>query len=742
MPSHPESAYLHWDFPLPRPHTGILLGNGWQGLMIWGVDALCLTVARAGFWDHRGGRKVAAQATYQEVRRLLEAGDEAGLRQLFSGPAPIPGQPQRPRQIGGGRLEIRFPDHYRPVRARLHVTEGWVEVILAAPHGGVETLVIDQARGVEIAWLEIPSTLRCEIALQPAWDFLEMEMRATGMAAPTRWQTSNEGGFAQSLPEDEALAVAWWRNDGFLLLATALGPDAAATAQASLRKAEVDYLRRSARRWWKEYWQGIPQLRLPDSVLRELYLYGVYKQAGLTTPETVPATLQGPWMEEYQFPPWSNDYHFNINVQMIYWPALGTGRWSHFRPLWQMLAGWLPLLRDYGARFFQHPEALLLPHAVDDHGSVIGNFWTGTIDHACTAWMGQLAWLYYRYSNDRECLRELAWPLLTGAFAGFWSMLESSEGRLSLPVSVSPEFKGARMDAWGRNASFQLAACHMLVRILPEAARILQQPIDARWQQVAEQLPPYCTVTAPRTREHPEHLDTRIALWEGMDLLESHRHHSHLAGLYPFATIDPAATTHSAIVEASVFHWTRTGAGAWSGWSFPWAAILHARLGRPDAAIHWLHTGRRVFFNEGRGSLHDPSFPGVSTILTAPPEPGKNREIMQMDASLGAVTAILELLVQCRPDGIHLLPAIPQGWRDFGFQGIYAEGGFRFDANVSGGHVQEIRVEALHNGELVLHHGLGEKYFVNGRERTGSVCRQSLLQGDLLLLRRNDPLES
>jgi len=34
--------------------------------------------------------------------------------------------------------------------------------------------------------------------------------------------------------------------------------------------------------------------------------------------------------------------------------------------------------------------------------------------------------------------------------------------RLSLPVSVSPEYNGSGMNAWGRDASFQLAAFHFL----------------------------------------------------------------------------------------------------------------------------------------------------------------------------------------------------------------------------------------------------------------------------------------
>ena len=71
-------------------------------------------------------------------------------------------------------------------------------------------------------------------------------------------------------------------------------------------------------------------------------------------------------MEDYQLPPWSNDYHFNINVQMIYTPALATNRLANFKPLWRMINGWMPQLKKNGEAFFGRPGALMLPHAVDD----------------------------------------------------------------------------------------------------------------------------------------------------------------------------------------------------------------------------------------------------------------------------------------------------------------------------------------------------------------------------------------
>jgi alpha-L-fucosidase 2 len=206
----------------------------------------------------------------------------------------------------------------------------------------------------------------------------------------------------------------------------------------------------------------------------------------------------------------------------------------------------------------------MLPHAVDDRGHVVGTFWAGTIDHACTAWMAQLAWLHYRYTLEEDILREVAWPLLNGAFNGYWGMLEEvaapdGSKRFSLPVSVSPEYNASAMDAWGRDASFQLAALHMIAGILPRAARALGEPEDPRWTQVRERLPPYTLIARsaiPHVEEGPH-----IGLWQGQDLDVSHRHHSHLAAIFPFRTVDPFDPAHEAVVRQSLRHWLRAGSG-------------------------------------------------------------------------------------------------------------------------------------------------------------------------------------
>jgi hypothetical protein len=98
--------------------------------MIWGTDRLCITVGRAGFWDHRGATPFTTRITFRELRRLLEANDEAGVRAAFAhaGKSAAYG---RPCQIGGGRLELKFAGGNRPQRADLDLQTGTITVTLS-----------------------------------------------------------------------------------------------------------------------------------------------------------------------------------------------------------------------------------------------------------------------------------------------------------------------------------------------------------------------------------------------------------------------------------------------------------------------------------------------------------------------------------------------------------------------------------------------------------------------------------
>lgn len=749
--SHEESGPgCVWSFPLPRTHTGIVLGNGTQGLMVWGGGSrLNITVGRAGFWDHRFGNAFSSRTTFRQVRRLLEAGDEAGIRAAFAREQSMDHPNARPHQVGGGRLEVTLPEGWQLDSGVLSGDGAIILWVLAADADEAPTTItIRQAPEQEVAWLALPESLRGKVSfkLVPSWAHVGERLAGIGCRPPREWrvESSASGGFEQPLPEDDPLAIAYCDRGDELVIASALGQGAGDAATDLAATCELAPLRDAAQTWWQDYWASVPRVDLPDGVLQQLFELGLHKQACATPPQGVACTLQGPFLEEYQIPPWSCDYHFNINIQMIYWPALATNRLSHFEPLWRLIKSWMPQLKKNAEGFFEAEGALMLPHAVDDRCQVVGTFWTGTIDHACTAWMAQMAWLHYRYEMDEAILREVAWPLLQGAFNGFWAMsewIDDTAGggvdggrRLSLPVSVSPEFKGARMDAWGRDASFQLAAWHCVTRLLLEAADVLGEPVDDRWLQVRETLPPYTTVTGPRAKDAPEKQSTRIALWEGMDLIESHRHHSHLGAISPFCTIGVDDDAHAPIIRESIWHWIRTGCGAWSGWCVPWAAMIHARCNNADGAVAWLQHYANNFTNEGHASLHDSAFLGTTTIAPGMGDHWTREEIMQLDASMGAVTAICEMLVQCRRGVLHVLPSIPRTWRTFSFEGVRCEGAFLVSAWVKRGQVARIEIVAEKGGRLRLAHGMRDGCFVNGQAVTGPLIDMDTQPGQVIRL--------
>ena len=760
---------LVWHFPITRPHTGILLGNGTQGLMVWGGGRqLNITIGRAGFWDHRGGNEFSTKTTFADVKRMLQAGDEVGIKKAFAGPSKGDAGFGHPQQLGGGRLEIMLPAGWMLDKGELDMGKGIATISVVSKDGQQDQFLISQVVNKEAAWIQYPKFLEqngawrgskqfCDTcaSLIPAGNAFADKLIATHISKPFVGRTYDAFGrsMTQELPQDSSLSINCdGANNRTLVITTQLN-DWTKALPKDKRPRQIELVATDkglTNNFWADYWASVPKITLPDPALQEIVDYGLYKQACVTPPQGVAATLQGPFMEDYQVVPWSNDYHFNINVQMIYWPALATNRLSHFGPLWTLMRGWMPTLRQNGESFFgsngqPRKGALMLPHAVDDRCHVVGTFWTGTIDHACTAWMAQMAWLHYRYGLDqpdaKRVLTDTAWPLLVGAFEGYYAMLEeisdpvTKQKRFSLPISVSPEYGGDGMGAWGRDASFQLAALHRICRILPQAATALGQPVDPRWADVDNRLPQFTTVKGEYMSEW--HLQNeRIGLWEGKDLDGSHRHHSHLAGIYPFATIDLNNPAERKIVDNSLTAWRFRGAGGWSGWCVPWASILLSRTGQTEAAVNWLHYWKDNFTNEGRGTLHNANNNGNS-IIGAPDwtRQAQNREVMQLDGGFGALNAVLELLVQSRDDGIYVLPGIPRTWRELSFDKVRTEGAFQVSATVRNGQVSEIRVKSLAGGPLRLIHGLGERYELNGQAAQGNRLERNCQTGEVLILK-------
>ncbi len=725
---------LSWSFPLPRTHTGVPLGNARTGLLVWGdTRTLRITIGRADLWDHRGGMPWTADQNYRAIRECLEAGDEAGIRTIFR-PATEgrPGVPARPSVVPVGRIDLTLARGCTLEGAELSLRDGSVSVWYSH-NGAPKRIEIGLHPRRDVAWLCGTSDVEA-VSPVTSWDIFGERLASLSFTAPERFTVGADvAGWHWQLPADPGVSVAWRTSRDAIVMrvdrfAGAFDASVAAPGTGVGDGSDsVGALRAQTRAWWAGYWDRVAAIDLPNPTLQEIHDFGLYCFAGLTNPAGVAATLQGPWIEEYDFPPWSSDYHFNINVQMCYSPAFRCGALDHLVPLFDLVWSWRDQLRQNARHFVGIDDGYMLPHAVDDRCTCMGSFWTGTIDHACTAWVAQMMYDYADYTGDIGFLRERAYPFMQGTLAVYRAMLEDDGDMLKLPVSVSPEYRGSAMNAWGANASFQLAAIRRLCENLLAAAATLGVRAEPAWADILTRLPAAALVH-PTTGEGPSPdarppEDARIALWEGVDLEESHRHHSHLAGIAPFDTIDIDEDAWRPVVANSLRHWIETGMGLWSGWCMSWASQLHSRIGNGDGAQLLLEIWRRVFTNQGRASMHDAVLNGV-TLMGAPPIVGpgglpsgsaapagsrdgatgaailQQAERMQTDGAMGGVAAVQEMVFHSRRGVLRVFPAIPSDWDHASFSRMHAPGGFIVDGWWNRDEGWRVEVDARRGGRL------------------------------------------
>ena len=651
------AAPVEWTFPLDKTcHQGLAFADGVTGVLVWGGgDTVKLTVGRADLWDHRGGYPWTAEQCYTNIVAAAQAGDKDRLLALFKKTTP-PGEPRNPYMLPLGRVTVTVPGAELK-SGRLDTRTG-LGTLDFERGGRTFSVLLAMSRGSHAFAMKFPEGVAFSAATTPAMatPVAGAALRKVGFENPLLIQYTDRGGFVQKLPADPSVSLEWLKTGGELEVRTFRGRTTA-SAEPPVGYGKV---RDESVAQWKAFWDESARVEVPDAAVQDMFDYGMYRFGAMTDPEGVPAGLQGPWLEDDRLVPWNGDYHFNINVQECYSPAFRGGHLNHLLPLFRMVKSWWPRLRDNAKKFCGVEDGFVLPHSVDDRGVCIGGFWTGTIDHASTAWVAAMMFRYAKYSGDRAFLRSDAFPFMKGAMAVYRAMMEERDGRLSLPLAPSPEWKGMDLKhAVGRDSSFQLAAAHRLARDLIEAAGMFGAAPDPMWVDVDRRLPSF--TAGP----------TGIMLFEGEPFNESHRHHSHMAGLFPFDTIDLDDAKTRETVAKTFRTWVRNGTGAWTGWCVPWASILHTHVGNAHAAVEMLRCWDTYFCNEGHGSHHNAYRQGFSDMIMC------GDCVMQMDGQSAAVTAILEMMVHEVNGKTEFFRGCPDTWKRVAFENVLTAGGRR-----------------------------------------------------------------
>ncbi|MCX6985602.1 MAG: glycoside hydrolase N-terminal domain-containing protein [Lentisphaerae bacterium] len=186
--------------------------------------------------------------------------------------------------------------------------------------------------------------------------------------------------------------------------------------------------------WWSEFWEK-SAVEFGNKFLEGIWYFSLYQFASSSRGDIAPG-LFGLWNAS-KTPPWSGDYHGDINMAMTYWPIFSTNHIELGDPFFKTFKKLVaPAIRQTSELY--QIDGLKFPIAtLDTCVELCPGYYR--MMQCTTAFYGLIFWNWYLYTKDKVILKEQIFQILEEGAKFYLALTEEKNGSVLIGPSWAPE---------------------------------------------------------------------------------------------------------------------------------------------------------------------------------------------------------------------------------------------------------------------------------------------------------------